>query len=428
MSSSLTIRGAQLVLPDRVVSGDLRVDNGMIEAIGPHLEDMGEHVIDAQGLTLLPGGIDALQQIPLNTNPRVDADTLATASATALRSGLTSIAILDPHGSVTSVDGLHDALEQCARDCRTHYAVYLSATPQNLEVLNSAERTPAIHVALHPDRLDDAQLEPLFEGVDRLVVASVLSPNRVHQATTANPAEHAARFPASAAAEVVQRFTRLATTHGRHLHLTGVSTRAELDVIASSPAHVTAQARVLHMMLNASEAYEALGTRAVTRPPLREHDDVTSLWDAAASGALSNIVSSHRGVLAQAKDLPYPATPPGMPSADLLLPSLLDAVALGRLTLPDVARLLSSGPAERLGLHRKGRLEVGYDADMVLVDLDLERTVTAPTTPGPHWSPLDGHTLQGWPVEVFLLGRPVFRDDGTLIDGLRGRELTTVHA
>src|SRR5690606_21042254 len=132
--------------------------------------------------------------------------------------------------------------------------------------------------------------------------------------------------------------------------------------------------------------------------------------------------SRHAPVSAVDKQGPYPDVVPGLPSIEWMLPLLLDRALEGRCTLQQVARWTSAAPAAAWRIPRKGRLEVGYDGDLVLVDPDATRTLTDAARSGCDWNPFAGRAVRGWPVLTVLLGRPVFRD-GAVVDGVRGRPL-----
>jgi len=103
---------------------------------------------------------------------------------------------------------------------------------------------------------------------------------------------------------------------------------------------------------------------------------------------------------------------------------LLDQASKGRISLTQIAEWTSEGPARTYEIPRKGRLEVGYDADLVLVDTAATRTVEdAGVFTKCGWSPYSGMSLTGWPVMTVVLGRPVFRE-GEIQTGIYGRELT----
>ena len=110
---------------------------------------------------------------------------------------------------------------------------------------------------------------------------------------------------------------------------------------------------------------------------------------------------------------------PGMPAIDVLLPLLLDRARTNGNSLSDVAALVAERPARAFGIARKGRLETGYDGDLVLVDLDRSRTIGADAAVSPScgWSPWEGRQLSGWPTTTVLLGEVVARDGQLLPRG-----------
>jgi dihydroorotase len=113
-----------------------------------------------------------------------------------------------------------------------------------------------------------------------------------------------------------------------------------------------------------------------------------------------------------------------MPGVEWLLPLMADRVARGMCTWPDLVRWMCEGPARCYGIVGKGKIEPGYDGDLVLVDPRATRTIRDGevwTKCG--WSPFDGWTTTGWPVMTVIDGQPVFRDGG-IVDGVRGRALT----
>jgi dihydroorotase len=110
-----------------------------------------------------------------------------------------------------------------------------------------------------------------------------------------------------------------------------------------------------------------------------------------------------------------------LPCVENFLPLMLNQVHLGRCTLEQVVGWLCDGPARVWDIVNKGRIEVGYDADVVLVDLTAKRVVRNEdqlTRCG--WSPWHGQTLVGWPVATWVLGQRAY-DEGRVVEACRGR-------
>ena len=110
-------------------------------------------------------------------------------------------------------------------------------------------------------------------------------------------------------------------------------------------------------------------------PPIREARHRDALWQAVRQGVVDCIGSDHAPHTREEKAKPYPQSPSGMPGVQTLVPLMLDHVNAGRLTLERFVDLTSAGPARIYGIAGKGRIALGYDADLTLVDLKAERTI-----------------------------------------------------
>ncbi len=128
-------------------------------------------------------------------------------------------------------------------------------------------------------------------------------------------------------------------------------------------------------------AVEAHGGIAKVAPPLRRQEDADVLWDALIDGTLDLVASDHSPFLAHEKsEPPFADAPQGLPTVELLLPTVLDAARHGRLPLEVAVSLVTSAPAKRFGLYpRKGTLAVGSDADIAIVAIG-ERFSPSPET------------------------------------------------
>ena len=136
--------------------------------------------------------------------------------------------------------------------------------------------------------------------------------------------------------------------------------------------------------------------------------------------------SDHAPHTLEEKAKPYPASPSGMPGVQTLVPVMLDHVAAGRLSLERFVDLTSAGPARIFGIAGKGRIAVGYDADLTVVDLKRRETITdAWIASRSGWTPYDGKTVTGWPVGTVVRGRRVMWD-GELVAPSTGRAVRFV--
>jgi dihydroorotase len=116
--------------------------------------------------------------------------------------------------------------------------------------------------------------------------------------------------------------------------------------------------------------------------------------------------SDHAPHTLEEKAKSYPATPSGMPGVQTLVPVMLDHVNAGRLTLARFVDLTSAGPQRIFGIAGKGRIAVGYDADLTIVDLKAERVIEDAWIGSKcGWTPFAGRRVRGWPVGTLVRGR-----------------------
>jgi len=139
--------------------------------------------------------------------------------------------------------------------------------------------------------------------------------------------------------------------------------------------------------------------------------------------------SDHAPHTREEKAKTYPASPSGMTGVQTLVPIMLDHVNAGRLSLLRFVDLTSAGPARLFGIAAKGRIAVGYDADVTVIDLKRRETIKDKWVASrAGWTPYDGVTVTGWPVGTLVRGRKVMWEGSltTPAQGERVRFLETL--
>jgi dihydroorotase len=131
----------------------------------------------------------------------------------------------------------------------------------------------------------------------------------------------------------------------------------------------TCEATPHHLTLVAPDCYERLGTLAQMNPPVRDARAQAGIWKGIAQGIVDVLGSDHAPHTLEEKQKTYPASPSGMTGVQTLVPTMLDHVAAGKLTLERFVDLTSAGPARIFAIAGKGRIAAGYDADFTVVDL-----------------------------------------------------------
>jgi dihydroorotase len=163
-------------------------------------------------------------------------------------------------------------------------------------------------------------------------------------------------------------------------------------------------------------------------PSIKTAKDNAGLWTALLAGDIQVIATDHAPHTLEEKSLPYPQSPSGLPAVENSLALILNRVVSGECSINQVASWMSDAPARVWGMIGKGRIEPGYDADLVLVDLERTKTIRDEDQIAKcRWSPWHGETLTGWAVATFVGGRQVWNIDDGFDDSARGEKLAFDH-
>lgn len=436
-SACLYIRHARILMPDgEFLMGDVQIGDRQIMQVAPVLppaEASSTQEIDANGLTLLPGVIDP--QVHFREPGLEYKEDLFTASCACAKGGVTSFLEMPNTKPLTTTQAaLDDKLRRAAEKCLVNYGFFVGATAEALPDLLTAHPTCGIKIfmgSMHGALLVDqeAALERIFAQGDRLIAVHAEDQDRIRQrrqqfAGITDPAVHSQIQDNQAALQATQLALKLSKQYQRRLHILHLSTAEEAELLRQDkPAWVTAEVTPQHLLLNTS-AYETIGTLAQMNPPLRSSHDNQVLWQALLDGVIDFIATDHAPHTLEEKAKAYPHTPSGMPGVETSLPLMLTQSMQGRCTVAQVSRWMSTAVAQAYGIPHKGTIAPGYDADLVLVDLDTYRPVKREelqTKCG--WSPFEGWNLTGYPV-VTIVGGQVAYENSKLHTAVRGRALT----
>ncbi len=423
----LIVTRGRCLTPGGQVDVDVGIRNGRIAAIGDLSGASGEETIEAGGLHVLPGVIDT--QVHFREPGAEHKEDLASGTAAAAAGGVTTVFEMpNTKPGTTTAAALADKLARAEGRAWTDHAFFVGATADNVAALATLEREPgccgvkifmgsSTGDLLVPD--DETLVAVLAAGSRRAAVHAEDEPRLVERRAQIPADADAAYHPVWRDEETAIRATRRllarARAAGRRVHVLHVTTAEEMTLLADHKDLATVEVTPQHLTLAAPDCYERLGTYAQMNPPIRDAAHRDALWRAVQNGIVDVVGSDHAPHTAAEKAGAYPATPSGMPGVQTLVPLLLDHVNAGRLTLERFVDLTAHGPARIYGIAGKGRLAVGYDADLTLVDLAARRTITnAWSRSRCGWTPFDGLTVTGWPVATIVRGGSVMRDDELL--------------
>ncbi len=418
----LIIKGGSVATPNGLEQIDVAVKDGRIAALGRVMGDAAE-VIDAAGLTVLPGVIDS--QVHFREPGLEHKEDLESGTRAAALGGVTGIFEMPNTSPSTLTAGdLENKLERAKGRAWVEHAFFMGASEENAHDLDELELLPGcsgvkIFMGSSTGSLlvedDEALTEVLRHGRRRVSIhAEDEARLRERMALVRDGAPvsmHPEWRDVEAAVRATKRILRIARDAGRRIHVLHISTAEEVPLLAAAKDVATMEATPQHLTLAAPDCYEQLGSYAQMNPPIREAYHREGLWQAVQTGVVDVIGSDHAPHTAEEKARDYPKSPSGMPGVQTLLPLLLNHMAEGRLTLQRLIDLTSAGPQRIFGIAGKGRIALGYDGDFTLVDLKAEREITNDWLASKcGWSPFEGMTIKGWPVGTIIRGRSVMRD------------------
>jgi dihydroorotase len=434
------IRDATVVLQDATLRTNILIEHGKIAAIDAPAHTTADEVVSARGLHLLPGVID--DQVHFREPGLTHKEDLHTATRACAKGGVTTfLEMPNTIPNTITPARLEEKLALAATKCLVNFGFYIGATTTNLAELKAATRTPGIKIFIGSstgDLLVDSQaaLEAIFAETTLPICAhcedeATIRANAARFAGTHDVADHSRIRDHQAAIIATRRAMDLARRHKHRFHVLHVSTGDEADLLADHGEYVTAEACPHHLLFNVTD-YARLGTLVQMNPSLKTADDNARLWQALLDGRMQVIATDHAPHTLEEKRQPYSpghgGSPSGLPAVENSLALMLNEVHQGRCQLEQVVHWMSEAPARVWDIVGKGRIAVGYDADLVLVDLNKSATIrNAEQETKSRWSPWDAVTLTGWPVRTWVLGQEVFRD-GQINNQIRGHEAHFDHA
>ena len=409
-----------------VVGGDGRIA-ALVEA-GARPD--AETVVDAGGRLLFPGFIDA--HVHMRDPGFPHKETFASGSTAAACGGITTVMCMPntdpPADSAGGIAAMREAGEGASL---VDFAIQAMATADNIAGL------PALWdagVTSFEALLSDAPAPMLLDG-DGLVraceaaagcgaVLGVYTGDASLVAAALDRLSDRRDFAAFAEARSplgeamgLARLIEAARATGARVVARQICTRRGFATIEAARRgdpglRIAAEVTPHHLRLD-DGAVARHGPFALMVPPLRRPEDCAAARAALASGAADFVASDHAPHAVGEKDAASPwAVPGGTPGLDTIVPAVADLAASGRISWTRVARALCAAPARLFGIwHRKGRLAVGADGDLALIDPALKRKVDAAAIRSRAGrSPFEGMTLAGWPVLTVLRGRVIARD------------------
>lgn len=447
----MVIAGGTVVTAADSYAADIGIRDGRIAQIGHGLT--GAERIDATGLLVLPGGIDAHVHLDQPTSDgTIMADGFASGTRSAAAGGNTTVLPFALQIKGQSLRACVEEYHQKAQgNCHTDVSFHLIVTDPTPQVLG--QELPALvrdgytsfKVFMTYDDLvlNDAQILDVFEVARReraLVMVHAEGHDAIRHLTRRLEAEGrtAPYYHGQAHAQIAEReATHRAISHAQLIdvpvvivHVSGRDPMEQIQWARARGMKVHAETCPQYIALTADDLrglnMDFEGAKYVCSPPPRDADSQAAIWRGLRDGTFDIFSSDHCPfrIDATGKDTPsarssFKYVPNGIPGVETRLPILFsEGVGKGRISLQRFVALTSTNPARLYGLYpQKGSIAIGADADLALWDPSLTRPIQqAELNHGCDYTPYEGMEITGWPVRTLLRGRTIVQDGAPVGD------------
>ncbi|GAA4431367.1 allantoinase AllB [Actinokineospora soli] len=403
----------------------MRVRAGRIAAVEPFDAPAGgDEVVElADDEALLPGLVNTHAHV--NDPGRAEWEGFASATAAAAAGGVTTLVDMPLNSIPPTTDVRALEIKQAAARgrCAVDVGFWGGAVPGNAGELAALHRAGVFGFkcflldsgvaefgCLRPAELvEHLTAVAAFDG---LMICHAEDGARVGRAHGREYADFLASRPPDAEASAVDLVVEAARRTGARVHIVHLSAAESLPLLAEARAsgvRITAETCPHYLAFTAADVPDG-ATAFKCCPPIRDAANQDALWQALADGLITAVVSDHSPCTPELKRLDtgdFGAAWGGISGLQVGLPAVWTAARSRGVPLAEVIGWMSSGPADLVGLRRKGRIAVGHDADLVAFAPDEEFTVDA--TRLLHRNPVsayDGKTLTGAVRRVWLRGAP----------------------
>jgi dihydroorotase len=410
---------------------DIGILGARIAEIGDLAAASAGETIDATGLHVLPGVIDT--QVHFREPGLTHKEDLETGSRAAVLGGVTAVFDMpNTNPLTTDAAALADKVARATGRMHCDFAFWVGGTTENPRDIPELERLPGaagikVFIGSSTGSLlveEDAGLEAILGRTRRRAAFHCEDEFRLRERKSlrrdGDPSSHPIWRDEIVAVRATERLLRIARAKGALVHVLHVSTAEEIDFLAAHKDIASVEVTTHHLTFCA-EDYARLGTRLQMNPPIRDQRHRDRIWYGVEQGIVDILGSDHAPHTQDEKAKLYPQTPSGMPGVQTLVPVMLDHVNARRLGLSRFVDLTSAGPARLFGIIGKGRIAVGYDADLTVVDMKLRKTIEDRWIASRcGWTPYHGRNVTGWPIGTIIRGRRIMWE-GELVKSGQGQ-------
>lgn len=429
MTGTFIFKDGRIVNRGKIIEGDVLVRDGFIEKVGGVIDAPGAEEILAEDQLLLPGIID--DQVHFREPGLTHKANIYTESRAAVAGGVTSFMEMpNTRPPALTQELLEDKYRIGAGTSLANYSFFMGAGNDNLEEVLKTDPATVCGVKVFMGSstgnmlVDDrATLEGLFSKVPMLIATHCEDEATIRKNMELFRARYGEDVPIEAHPLIrnVEGCYRsssfaveLAKKHDTRLHILHISTADELELfrndIPLAEKRITAEVCVHHLYFN-SEQYSTLGSQIKCNPAIKNAEHQEALFPALLDNRLDIIATDHAPHTWEEKQGNYFSAPSGVPLIQHALNVMLEFHQQGKISLERIVEKMCHAPAVCFEIDRRGYLEEGYWADILLLDPNRAWTVDKSNI---HykcgWSPFEGHRFTGRVEATMVSGHLAYRD------------------
>lgn len=443
----ILLKGGTIVLEDKVIIGDLKIEDELIKEIGQNIAPSEyDEVIDVTGKQVLPGVIDAHVHYKMPIGKVYTIDNFETGSRAALCGGVTTVIdYAEPVEGLTLLESLDYRVKEAKGHNFVDYTVHMTIsgdTPYSLDELKSFRAYGINSLKLYTTYGFIMDYDVIFDILRMakevgLVVTIHSEDNEIvskavedlKSAGKTGVEYHSDSRPSEAEAYAVERLIEMCEKEDLSVHIVHVSSSLTAELIRKAKARgvkISAETCPHYVMLNSDVYKRADGQLFVMQPPLRNEEERLQVLNELLNGTFDFVTTDHCAYSPYQKFMAntFYETNGGIPGTETLLPVIYSqTVANGKLDLLELSKLLCTNPAKKFGLYpKKGVIKVGSYGDIVVIDPSLEVKLNNDMVhTAADYTTFDGLEVKGYPVMTILRGMIAYRDGMFLMGDPKGK-------
>lgn len=411
---NILIKNVSIINRNRITEGDIFIRHGRLEQVGGQIDRQADLVLDGTNLHAMPGIID--DQVHFREPGLTHKADLYTEPRAAVAGGVTSFMEMPNTKPPALTQALLDEKYKiAAAKSLANYSFFMGASNDNLEeVLKTNPRNVCgikIFMGSSTGNMlvdNPVTLDAIFRQCPMLIAthcedeATIRNNERLFRERFGEdvPIEYHPEIRSVEGCLLSSAMAvDLAKQHGTRLHILHISTKDELTLFRNDiplrEKRITSEVCVHHLYFN-SKDYHTKGTQIKCNPAVKGPEHQEALFPALLDDRLDIIATDHAPHTWEEKQNKYFSAPSGVPLIQHSLNVMLEFHQKGKISLERIVEKMCHAPAECFRIEDRGYLDEGCWADLVLVDLNENWTVSRDNTFYKcNWSPFEGHTFKG---------------------------------